>query len=201
MNNTSLQAIPAPLHWMNAPLDWQSNAVDALSIKAGAKTDLFVDPQNEQAVDNAPRLLFESQDRHFLFSANVSVDFRTAFDAGVLLLYAGPQQWAKLCFEYTPDHHPMIVSVVTQTVSDDCNSQPIAGNAVYLRIARLDRAFAFHFSEDSRFWQLARLFRLGSIDALKIGFSAQSPTGASCSARFTDITFEKRRLAALRNGE
>lgn len=201
MNDASLQAIPAQLHWANAPLDWQSNAVDALSITAGAKTDLFIDPQNGQAIDSAPRLLFESEDRYFLFSAKVSVAFRTAFDAGVLLLYADTHRWAKLCFEYTPDHRPMIVSVVTQTVSDDCNSQPIAGDAVYLRIARLDRAFAFHFSEDGQYWHLARLFRMESMEPLKVGFSAQSPTGTSCSASFTEITFEKRRLTALRNGE
>ena len=201
MNSASLQTIPTQLHWMNAPLDWQSNAVDALSMTARAKTDLFVDPQNGQAVDNAPRLLFESADRYFLFSAEVSVAFRTAFDAGVLLLYTDTRRWAKLCFEYAPDHRPMIVSVVTETVSDDCNSEPIAGEAIYLRIARLDRAFAFHFSEDGHYWHLARLFRLESQDALRVGFSAQSPTGTACSARFTDIRYEKRRLAELRNGE
>lgn len=201
MKSVSLQAIPAPLQWVESPLDWQSDTVDGLSITAGAKTDLFIDPQNSRAIDTAPRLLFESRDRYFLFSANVSVDFRTAFDAGVLLLYAAPQRWAKLCFEYAPEGRPMIVSVVTQTTSDDCNSQPLASEAVYLRIARLDQAFAFHFSNDGRYWNLVRLFRLGEMESLRVGFSAQSPTGHACRARFTDITFEKRRLNALRNGE
>ncbi len=201
MKTLSLQALPASLQWINAPVDWQSNHVDALSITAGAKTDLFIDPQSSRPVVNAPRLVFESQDRDFLFSARVSVDFRATFDAGVLLLYVNPQRWAKLCFEYAPDGRPMIVSVVTQTTSDDCNSQPIDDDEIYLRIARLDQAFAFHFSANGHYWHLVRLFRLGEIDALNVGFSAQSPTGDVCTARFSEIRFEKRRLNALRNGE
>ena len=201
MKTLSLQSIPAPLQWIHTPMEWQSNYVDALSITAGAKTDLFIDPQTRQAIDNAPRLLFDSQDRDFVFSARVSVDFGATFDAGVLVLYADPLRWAKLCFEYAPGGHPMIVSVVTQTTSDDCNSRPIDSNAIYLRIARLDQAFAFHFSDDGHYWHLVRLFHLGEVQSLSVGFSAQSPTGNVCTARFANIRLERRRLNALRNGE
>jgi hypothetical protein len=35
--------------------------------------------------------------------------------------------WAKLCFELSPQHQPMIVSVVTWGTSGDCNAAPSTG--------------------------------------------------------------------------
>ena len=54
MKTASLQAIPTQFQWSHSPLAWESNNIDALSITAGAKTDLFIDPQNGHAIDNAP---------------------------------------------------------------------------------------------------------------------------------------------------
>ena len=56
--------------------------------------------------------------------------------------------WAKLCFEYSPQREPMVVSVVTRGLSDDCNSFVVDGATVWLRIARVGSAFAFHASTD-----------------------------------------------------
>ncbi len=60
----------------------------------------------------------------------------TTYDRGRCSCTAHDALWAKLCFEYSPQGQPMVVSVVTRGVSDDCNSVDIAGNSVYLRVYR-----------------------------------------------------------------
>src|SRR5207342_974724 len=107
--------------------------------------------------------------------------------------------WAKLCFEYSPQHQPMIVSVVTRGVSDDCNSVVIGGREVYLRIAHTPRTTAFHYSLDGRYWQLVRYFTLGELHNLQVGFSSQSPTGQKCTAVFSKIHYRAGALKDNRN--
>jgi regulation of enolase protein 1 (concanavalin A-like superfamily) len=160
---------------------------------------MFVNPAGTEVVLNAPRLVF-APEGDFMLSARVTVEFGATFDAGVLLLYAGERSWAKLCFEYSPQRQPMIVSVVTQGYSDDANAYVVAGNQTFLRIARLGRAFAFHASEDGASWQLIRNFTLEPAAQLAAGFVAQSPTGAGCTATFADIVYTPARLADLRSG-
>jgi hypothetical protein len=55
-----------------------------------------------------------------------SVEFASVYDAGVLLVHASERQWAKLCFEYSPQQRPTLVTVVTRGTSDDCNSYEAA---------------------------------------------------------------------------
>ena len=134
-------------------------------------------------------------------SARVSVDFAAAFDAGVLVLYSDERAWAKLCFEYSPQHEPMVVSVVTRGLSDDCNSFVIEDSSVWLRVARIGPAFAFHASTDGSDWRFVRHFALDSDAEPSVGFAAQSPTGDGCAVRFEQIVYEARRLEDLRSGE
>jgi uncharacterized protein len=194
-----IAALPMPLRWETSPVSW--NIVDeaALTITAGARTDLFVDPQGDAETLNAPRLLADVTG-DFLLSARVTVGFAATFDAGVLLLYAGERTWAKLCFEYSPQRQPMVVSVVTRGVSDDCNSFVVEGDQVWLRIARVGRAFAFHASTDGTFWHFVRHFALDAAETLAAGFSAQSPTGEACTATFDAVRYVPERLHDLRSG-
>ena len=194
-----IAALPLPLRWDTPPASW--NIVDqaTLTITAGARTDLFVDPQGTAETLNAPRLLADVSG-DFLLSARVTVGFAATFDAGVLLLYAGEGEWGKLCFEYSPQRQPMVVSVVTHGVSDDCNSFVVEGDQVWLRVARLGRAFAFHASTDGTFWHLVRHFALDAGETIAVGFSAQSPTGEACTATFDAIRYAPERLHDLRNG-
>ncbi len=200
MDAVHLSSIPVPLRWDVPPLDWQVIGDKALRLTAGSMTNLFCSPQGNFVGQNSPRLVFKP-DGDFLLSAKVVVDFAGTFDAGVLLIWEHETSWAKLCFEFSPQRQPMIVSVVTRGLSDDCNSVPINGNQVYLRIARLGRAFAFHYSADGRYWHFVRHFTLDNPDSVQIGFSAQAPRGDSCTATFTEIAYAARKLADLRNGE
>ena len=144
---------------------------------------------------NAPAYL-DAVEGDFLLSARVEVDFVSAFDAGALVLWGDEQTWAKLAFECSPAIEPMVVSVVTRGISDDCNSVVVDGNAVWLRIARIAPAYAFHMSTDGERWSFVRHFRLDG--DLQVGFEAQSPTGGGCTARFSEIRFEAATLSELR---
>lgn len=202
MTTLSLSPIPGDLQWKNDPVDWKVGPDNSLSITAGAKTDWFVEPSGSNWVSsNAPAALFMPPVENFLVSARVTVNFASIFDAGVLLLYEREDLWTKLCFEYSPQHKPMIVSVVTRGLSDDCNSTVIDGNAVYLRVARIDTVFALHYSLDGKYWNMVRYFTLGQVEYLRVGFLAQSPTGEGCNVVFSEITYRPEILKDVRNGE
>jgi uncharacterized protein len=192
-------SLPGELRWDVEPVSW---AVDdgALTVTAGPKTDLFADPRGAPPTLGAPRLL-TGLEGDFLFGARVRVEFASTFDAGVLLLWRDDANWAKLCFEYSPQAVPTIVSVVTRGISDDANSFPVAGAEIWLRIARLGPAFAFHASTDGVYWQLIRHFGLEADHQVEVGFLAQAPTGDGCTVTFDRIFHVPERLADLRSGD
>ena len=201
MNTFTIPAIPREFRWKNQPLDWRVLSDTSILIVAGEKTDLFIDPAGSFSRDNAPAALLTPPGDHFTLSARVKVDFASAFDAGLLLLYEREDLWAKLCFEYSPEQKPMIVSVVTNGRSDDCNSVMPDGQEIYLRVAITPDVIAFHYSLDSRFWNLVRYCTLGTLHNLQVGFSSQSPTGKKCSVLFSEIRYRADILTDYRNGE
>jgi regulation of enolase protein 1 (concanavalin A-like superfamily) len=135
-----------PLRWLRQPQSWSVPDGASLLVGAGPRTDWFVDPQRSAEPKlNAPALL-GGAGGDFLLSARVTVDFAGTYDAGVLVVSESDDVWAKLCFEYSPQHEPMVVSVVTRGVSDDCNSFVVdvglashRAGRIGVRLPRLDR--------------------------------------------------------------
>jgi regulation of enolase protein 1 (concanavalin A-like superfamily) len=201
MTTFILPSIPGEFQWKNQPVDWKVGPDNSLTIVAGERTDWFIDPAGNYAQDSAPSALFVPPDANFIVSAKIVVNFVSAFDAGVLQLRESDERWAKLCFEYSPQQQPMIVSVVTRGTSDDCNSVSIDGREVYLRVAVTPETIAFHYSRDGAYWHLVRYFTLGKMGQVRVGFSAQSPTGQQCTAVFSDIRHRAGVLKDNRNGE
>jgi regulation of enolase protein 1 (concanavalin A-like superfamily) len=180
--------------------DQQSGGVVA---EAPGHTDLYVDPSgaDPEATLNAATLLGFPPEGDFQFSARVSVDFRTQYDAGVLMLWIDERNWGKFCFEFSPAGEPMVVSVVTRGVSDDANAFVVAQRSVWMRVSRIDGAYAYHASTDGKAWTLVRVFSLGDkVTEHRLGFEAQSPMGEGCTVTFDDIRFTRDRLADLRDG-
>lgn len=199
MDEVRLESLPMPLRWLLPPRSWEI-AGSRLVVEAAGGTDWFADPSGETvATLNAPALVGEVPG-DFVFRARIEVGFRSAFDAGVLMVHVRDDSWAKLCFEYSPQREPMIVSVVTNGGSDDASAFTVDGDRAWVRVARLGSAFAFHASTDARTWRLVRYFALpGAVEA-SVGFEAQSPTGQGCVVTFDEIAFERRRLEDLRDG-
>lgn len=201
MDAFRLPAIPGEFQWKNQPMSSTVGPRGSLTILAGEHTDWFSDPAGNDPQDSSPSALFVPPDPTFIVSAKVAVSFVSTFDAGVLQLRASDESWAKLCFEYSPQQQPMIVSVVTRGKSDDCNSVPIEGQEVYLRMAVTPQTIAFHYSEDGEYWHFVRHFTLGKLENLHVGFSAQSPMGKQCDAVFSHIQYRAGILKDLRSGE
>jgi len=176
----------------------------AVTLTAAAGTDMFVDPAGTEPgqIPDAGRLMGLPPAGDFTLAAQVSVEFASMYDAGVLLLHAAERHWAKLCFEYSPQLRPTTVTVVTREFSDDSNSFEVDGHTLWLRITRSGAAWAFHACTDGGWWRLLRYFTLAADPAapVRVGFLAQSPAGAGCAATFDHITFRPGAPKNLRDG-
>jgi hypothetical protein len=94
----------------------------------------------------------------------------------------------------------MVVSVVTNEYSDDCNSRLVSGESVYLRIIRSGEGWAFHSSTDGHDWVFVRVFRFAFDGPVRVGFLAQAPMGDRCIAEFDNIEYSTNVPPDLRNG-
>lgn len=201
MATVKLSALPNVLTWNNEPKLLETNGVNTLSMAAGPQTDWFYDPAGRKHCSNAPVALFSPPHESCLLSAKVTVGFNSTFDAGALFIYADDERWAKLCLEYAPTDKPIVVSVVTRGKSDDCNSVYIDDNSIYLRLYRQGHRLAFHYSEDGDYWHMVRHFTIGDLENVRLGFSAQAPTGEGCQVEFSEINYRAGELSDIRNGE
>lgn len=199
--HVTIAALPMPLRWLAEPESWSTPDGASLLLTAGPRTDRFADPRRAAEPKlNAPALVGDPSG-DFCLSARVTVDFAGTFDAGALILHASDRLWAKLCFEYSPQRERMVVSVVTKEASDDCNSFVVNETSVWLRVARVGPAFAFHSSLDGVRWDFVRHFALDVASNPSVGFAAQAPTGEGCDVRFEQIVYEPVGLDDLRSGE
>ncbi|WNV86095.1 DUF1349 domain-containing protein [Umezawaea sp. Da 62-37] len=186
---------------------WRRDEPDGAVVgSAPPHTDLYVNPAGDDSTDaeslsNAAMLVGVPPEGDFRFSARVTVDFRSQYDAGVLMLWLDERNWAKFCFEFSPAAEPMVVSVVTRGASDDANAFVVPESTVWLRVSRTDRVYAYHASTDGAKWQLVRIFSLGgAVAEHRIGFEVQSPTGDGCTVAFDEIRFTGEKLVDLRDG-
>ncbi|MET9533994.1 MULTISPECIES: DUF1349 domain-containing protein [unclassified Streptomyces] len=200
---TRLPELPFPLLPEGPQAPW-SYEDGALSVRAGAREDLFVPPAGDSLdpASDAPRLLGTPPPGDFQLIARVAVGFVGAGDAGALYLETGAREWAKLCFELSPDT-PTVCSVVTRGYSDDVNSSVVEGGSVWLRISRTGKAFAFHASADGERWTFVRVFALGDAGAAagaRIGFLAQCPAAGGCAVTFDSVAYRDHAPRGLRDG-
>lgn len=195
-----LPALPS-LSWTNGP-GAATVEGDVLQLIAAPGVDWTNDALGGPQQHAATSLAFDAPAGDFVLSARVQVaGERSTFDAGALALWSDRDHWAKLCFEYSPQGQPMVVSVVTERFSDDVNSAPVDDPHVFLRLARVGSAFAFHASVDGERWDFVRLFRLAEGSGrFRVGFLAQAPLGDTCVARFDQISYAERTLGDLRDG-
>ena len=197
--NIDTPGVP-PLEWVNGGGTAENPADGILRITAAAgvdwSNDAFGGPQQHAAT-----LLGFVPSGDFSLSARAVVHGeRSTFDAAALAIWGDRDHWAKLCFEYSPQGEAMVVSVVTNEYSDDCNSTVVSEEAVYLRVTRSGAGWAFHSSVDGHTWVFVRVFRLASAGAVSVGFLAQAPLGESCVVEFDNITYSTAIPADFRDG-
>lgn len=178
-----------------------------LTLTAAAGVDWSNDSLGGGRNHGASLLGFPAPEGDFALSARVRVvGDRSTFDAAVLGLWRDDDHWAKLCFEFSPPgssvtaHRAMVVSVVTDSWSDDVNSGVVDADHVHLRLVRTGPAFAFHASPDGVRWDFVRLFRLAGTGPITVGFMAQAPMGPTCVAGFDRIRLAEGAPPDLRDG-
>jgi regulation of enolase protein 1 (concanavalin A-like superfamily) len=196
-DSAGFDAVPFELEWLRPPARWSAEPA-RLVAGAPAQTDWFIDPISARRVCTAPVLVGQPPAGDFTWEAHVAVDGDAMFDAAGLFVYDDDDHWAKLAVEVT-GAGPTIVSVVTDTFSDDCNSTVLAQGSAWLRLARIGEGIAFHASDGGGRWELVRVFRPASA-VPRIGFICQAPTGAGCTGSFDAIAFNARSLGDIRDG-
>jgi regulation of enolase protein 1 (concanavalin A-like superfamily) len=203
MTTATVPGLPFPLASQGAPaVAHRLTEGPVLTLTAAAGTDLFTDPGGAHPPAETGRLAGVPPEGDFRLAARVRVGFGSTFDAGVLLVHADEEHWAKLCFEYSPQKRPTAVTVVTRGSSDDANAFEVDGDTLWLRITRTGRAWAFHASADGELWRLLRYFTLDepAPGRTAVGFLSQSPPGAGCTAVFDRIAFASGAPEDLRDG-
>lgn len=194
-----IRSIPFSLHWENKPQSYKL-ANNGLTIVAGAKTDMFRDPNVTYNTDNAPKLLF-TPDSSFIFSTGIQHNFTSKWDGGAIVIIEDSLNWIKFCFEKDYTGTRRVVSVVTKDISDDCNSVAISGNLVYYKVAKADNVITLYYSLDNKKWFLVRHLQFNNKKPLMIGFLSQSPTGKQCTVQFSNIRYQAKKISDPYIGE
>lgn len=191
-----------PLYWLNDKLGNATYSAGSLTLAAQSETDWFIDPNTTKASASAPALVFDPPAGDWQLSATVKVQHASQFDAGVLFVHQGPEDYAKFCFELSPEKESTVVAVVTRGVSDDTNGVAVEDDAVAYRVSKFNNVFAFHYRRiDESYWRMMRLFRLRNPAApTAVGFMSQSPMGEGHVTHFSEITFGQTTLKNARDG-
>lgn len=194
-----IEAIPHNLFWENKPLHY-SIEKNELIIVAGAKTDMFRDPNVTYNTDNAPKLLFKA-DEDFVLTTAIEHSFSSKWDGGAMVIKSDSLNWVKFCFEkdYTGAHR--VVSVVTKNISDDSNSIELNANKAFYKIAKAGNVITLYVSAEGTKWLLVRHLQFDAKPGFKVGFLAQSPTGTHCEVKFSNIRYENRKIKDPYTGE
>lgn len=191
-DSLKIRSIPFPLVWNNKPISY-SIENSSLTIVAGAKTDMFRDPNVTYNTDNAPKLLFQPEN-DFVLITSIQHSFDNKWDGGAIVLIEDSLNWIKFCFEKDYTGAKRVVSVVTKDISDDCNSVGIKNNKVYYKLAKADNVITLYYSLNNKKWFLIRHLQFNNTKPLKVGFLAQSPLGEKCRVKFSDIVYQSKKI-------
>lgn len=199
IDSIRLKSIPYGMFWENKSEKF-STQNNEMVIVAGEKTDMFRDPNVTYNTDNAPKLLFRP-DHDFVLIASIEHSFSSKWDGGAIVLKQDSLNWIKFCFEKDYTGAKRVVSVVTKNISDDCNSVEIKTNKVYYKLAKADNVITLYYSLEGKKWFLIRHLQFDSNKDLTLGFLAQSPTGKRCEVKFSNISYQAKKIADPYLGE
>jgi hypothetical protein len=188
MDSVRIHTIPRGLYWENTAKTFSVRG-NEVEIVAGKKTDMFRDPNVTYNTDNAPKLLFEG-DENFVFIAAIEHAFTSKWDGGALVVKQDSLHWIKFCFEKDYTGAKRVVSVVTNDISDDCNSEEMKSNKVFYKVAKAGNVITLYCSENGTRWFLIRHLQFDARKGFKLGFLAQSPTGEKCEVKFSNISYK-----------
>ena len=192
--------------WMNAPAHFDLQA-DSLKMTTGGGTDLWQRSYYGFRNDNAPALLFES-DENFSFSSRLLFDYQNRFDQCGLLIYLDSENWFKASVEYENPEFSRLGSVVTNRgYSDWATSDIPTPTEISYRLSRRGPDFLIEAALPGEGFRQMRIFHLnvmgettaamGSAQPplpaegkVSFGLYACSPLDSSFTVRFMDTKME-----------
>ncbi|HPJ02289.1 MAG TPA: DUF1349 domain-containing protein [Candidatus Limiplasma sp.] len=180
---------------------------DALVLYAPEQSDYFfgryveADPLHTPGISCRAPFYYTRVTGDFVLRAQVSHDFLYTFDASSIMVMHSLLVWAKACFEKTDFGTHAAVSVVTNHVSDDANGCNIAGNTLWMQVARAGNHFAFHYAQDGENFYMMRTFYLPAAPEIMVGFVPQSPVGKGGERFYRNISLTHKTVKDLRAGE
>jgi regulation of enolase protein 1 (concanavalin A-like superfamily) len=198
-DSISLPSIPGKLYWNILPVKSMVKG-NSVTIVAGEKTDMFRDPNVSYNTDNAPKLMFRPGE-NFVLTVSIEHSFTSKWDGGAIVIRGDSLNWVKFCYEKDYTGARRVVSVVTKNISDDCNSVSVNTNKVYYKVAKADNVITLYYGTDGKNWFLVRHLQFDLQPGFELGFLAQSPTGKSCTVKFSDITYSTRKIKDPYTGE
>lgn len=194
--SNKIKGIPYEMEVINSPVTYSISESD-ISISSPGKTNLFNSPSGTTPLQNAPLLLFEPA-TDFTLKAKVSGNLAAVYDVAALVVYKDKDTWAKLCYENSVEKIPTVVSVVTRTFSDDCNSVS-TGDYAYLSIVKKGDEFSFFYSADGDKWKMIRNFHLDTGGKVKLGFASHGSRGNGFTANFSEIKYIDKAMEDMRD--
>lgn len=190
-------------HWINESEIKQTE--DEIMIYAPAGSEYFNIPIPEngklpEPIKTAP-IYYTEIEGDFVIRAKVSHEFEYDFDAASVMVIVNPDCWGKAAFELSDFKEHVVVSAVTNGVTDDANGVNIEGNEVWFQVARVGNCFAMHYSTDGENFYMMRLFTLPAEESIKVALEAQSPCGKGGKRYYRNVSIEKKTLKDLRAGK
>ena len=192
------QTLTNSLQWLNEPPRWHFDDT-GLTIVPEGHTDFFR-PYGGTPNDNAC-LLYTELTRDFTITAHVRAHLVGFGDAGAVTVRTQADRWAKLCLERSPKGEVSVVSVVTNSWSDDANGELLEEPECHLRLTRKGDIFGMHYSLDGKVWRFVRTFGMAMPETIMVGIHAQAPFVGGCSARFASFEISPEPVADFRSGQ
>ncbi|HIV16072.1 MAG TPA: DUF1349 domain-containing protein [Candidatus Avisuccinivibrio pullicola] len=175
----------------------------ALSLDTEAVSDLFCDPDGKLSNTSLPLLLTAVDNRRpFTLTAKVTPGFTPegTYNAANPMLYASPVLWQKLCFEQDERGRHRIVSMRTDSTSDDCNHERLDVTSVYLKIASDGHTVGSYYSADGKTYEMVRVYKNVYPDHLYAGIASQCPVKGHCLSLFEELTLSQEQIGDFRMG-
>ena len=186
------------LVWVNEPAVWEFHHGE-LTITPDGETDVF--RKYGQPAKDSACFLYTRVQGDFTLISKMRVDSKAFADAGAITIRSDETLWAKLCIERSPLGEMSIVSVVTDTWSDDANNELLKTPEAFLRITRIGDVVGMHYSIDGKIWRFARTFGLQWPESVMVGVQAQAPVRNGCRVIVEELNLSRQVVTNFRSGE
>lgn len=175
--------------WLNEP---KKHCIidEKIEIYTQPHTDLWQRTYYHFRNDNAPMLLFTTEEKYFSFTVKTTFDSKHRFDQCGVILYLDSDNWLKASIELENESMQHLGSVATNNGYSDWATTEISGDirCMWYRLSRREDDFKIECSEDGKVFRQMRICHMwGGKGKINLGIYACSPENSSFKATFTEL--------------